>query len=96
MPRPTAAQRADARLLREAARLVEKKRETYSCVAIEKAQKTDEVTALERSYRAMIVEGGDYLWTSQFDRERFVGYSPRDLRILALCFAAAMAETGDL
>lgn len=105
MHRTTAAQRADARHLREAARLVEKKSDTTSgavnlynrsCWALNLAQGSArycEGTPLTARYIDVML-GGEYCTSRLFSDGDL--QEDMDVRVLLLCFAAAMAETGDL
>lgn len=96
----------DAAALREAARLVEQNSDTInrSCWALKLAQglkKCDDSELADR-YVDVMLDGQTctmYLpWADEDDGSDNIGdrEEDHDVRVLLLCFAAAMAETGDL
>lgn len=100
---PTAAQRADASVLRDTAKYCEEGRNVTSYrdgdewVYNGACDILDDESALRHRFRAVFVEDeGYYLMAGAFRDSLTPEADGQECRILALCFAAAMAETGDL
>lgn len=95
-----------AAIYRQAARSIENGADLYSCIAVMNACDDDKEGAkLAGKYVDVLVYGlEDDDWPSAEGRlqitgfaygAREVGVDEVDLRVLALCFMAAMVETGD-
>ncbi len=87
----------DAAEYLEAARRIAQCEDTYSCIALAKVLGVYDdwnehrivVPTIERYARRFTEIEGDRLWLGE-------EYDCRNIRVIALCFAAAMAEAGDL
>ena len=90
---------------RRAAEAIDSGEETVSCLAIDNVQGVDggDFTPATKAYRNAFGEefhraypNEQYMSIRQFEDVRREGLNPREVRILALLFAAEMAKTGDL
>jgi hypothetical protein len=90
----------DAAIYREAARMIAEEETTFSCIAVRDAamsRESYELTPIAVRYAEMFSPFDERL-VSTFDFEPSDRCDEASInhRVIALCLAAAMAETGDL